>query len=320
MPNMMTHTRIRPVAWACAILFGLSLATSAGAGEPSLESRLMPLVRGPQGRGRGGRQEPQDGGDLPPSPGRADADGQPDQVPGHDRGLPPGGREGDRPRRDGHARGFGQGPRLGHPDRPLLGRGDVPAPRRRPPDDRLHRQHRDEPGARRDRHRLDGRDHGADGLSRTPRSTPRSSAATRRSSPSGASSSASAAPPPPRCSGSARRSTGRNWSARKPARRCSGIMRACDDKDKFPRFLPPARRSPSRPAASTSRGPPPGSSRPRRGRSPSACSPHTTKTGASIPTTPATASAPTWPRPSSTTSRRVRARCRKTERRDSRKK
>ena len=49
MPNVMTHTRSRPGAWACAFLVGLSLGTSASAGEPSLESRLMPLVRAHKG-------------------------------------------------------------------------------------------------------------------------------------------------------------------------------------------------------------------------------------------------------------------------------
>ncbi len=49
MPNLSTHTRSRFVAWTCAFLVGLSLATSASAEEPSLESRLMPLVRAHKG-------------------------------------------------------------------------------------------------------------------------------------------------------------------------------------------------------------------------------------------------------------------------------
>ncbi len=49
MPNVMSHSRCRPGQWACTFLLGLSLGTSAGAGEPSLESRLMPLVRAHKG-------------------------------------------------------------------------------------------------------------------------------------------------------------------------------------------------------------------------------------------------------------------------------
>ena len=113
-----------------------------------------------------------------------------------------------------------------------------PLRRRRPPHDRLLRQHGHEPRARRDRHRSRPPRRWRSWATRTPRSTPRSSAATPRSSPSGASSSASAAPPPPRWSGSARRSTRRSWSAPRRARRCSSTCVACDDKDKFPRFLP----------------------------------------------------------------------------------
>ncbi len=49
MPNPTSHSRFLPGGWACVCLFGLSLGTSAGADGPSLESRLMPLVRAHKG-------------------------------------------------------------------------------------------------------------------------------------------------------------------------------------------------------------------------------------------------------------------------------
>jgi beta-lactamase class A len=49
MPSLSNSPRIRRGYRACALLLGLVPGTSAGAGEPSLESRLMPLVRAHQG-------------------------------------------------------------------------------------------------------------------------------------------------------------------------------------------------------------------------------------------------------------------------------
>ena len=47
--SLSTHPRIRRGYRACALLLGLSHGTSAGADEPSLESRLMPLVQAHKG-------------------------------------------------------------------------------------------------------------------------------------------------------------------------------------------------------------------------------------------------------------------------------
>ena len=105
--------------------------------EDTLESALMPLIEAHKGKVAVAVKNLETGESFLYHADDADADGQPDQVPGHDRGLPPGGREEGRPGQAGHAQEGGQGPRLGHPDGPLLRRGDVPAPRRRPPDDRL---------------------------------------------------------------------------------------------------------------------------------------------------------------------------------------
>ena len=54
------------------------------------------------------------------------------------------------------------------------------------------------------------------------------------------------------------------------ARKMLEHLRACEDNDKFPRFLPPGPRSPSRPEASPTPAPPPESSNGRAGRSRSA--------------------------------------------------
>ena len=143
-----------------------------------------------------------------------------------------------------------QGAGLGGPDGPLLRGQHVQAPRRCPAHDRLLGQYGHQPGARRDRHRGDRRDHGEAGVSQhqdpfqgvSPRHVglPRAEQAVRPGEHD------------------ARRDDralrgGLSQAAReprRPARRCSRICGPARTRTNCPASCRRKRRSPSRPAAS----------------------------------------------------------------------